>query len=66
MAVKATQITYDISLEEIKSMLVRELGLTANDVTVQYNIEEESQGNVRDSWTISKVASVKVLVNPKR
>lgn len=66
MAVKATQITYDISLEEIKSMLVRELGLTANDVTVQYNIEEESRGNVRDSGTISKVASVKVLVNPKR
>jgi hypothetical protein len=66
MAIKATAITYEISLAEIKDMLAKELNLSANNIDVQYEIGTEYHGDQRESWETHKVTGVKVIVKPNR
>lgn len=57
-------VTYEISLEEIKAMLVKALNLSANSVEVVYEIKAEHHGDPRDSWQTHKVTGIKVVQKP--
>lgn len=66
MAIKTiSQTTYDIELSEIKSMLIKELGLNVCDnIEVKYELEAQHHGDQRDNWTTHSVKCVKVIVKP--
>lgn len=60
MALKTTKVTYEISLEEIKKMLAKELHVALDDIEVQYEIGTEYHGGY-DSYEIHKVKGIKVV-----
>lgn len=66
MTIKTTTTKYEIDLEEIKTMLIRELNLVNKNVTVKYNLATKfhTGGYVdpRDDNSYQEVSNITVEV----
>lgn len=69
MAIKATTTKYEIDLNEIKAMLVRELKLSEGEISVKYNLVTKQYtgryADPRDDNSYQEVGSVTVEVKSK-
>lgn len=63
---KSTTVTYDVSLENIKAMIARDLEVDVHEVQVEYVIREVG-GDYLDRYPGTKqVTSVRVTVTPNK
>lgn len=62
----ATVVTYDVTLEQMKNLIARDLNVSSDDITVNYVVEEIG-GDFMDRFPGTKqVTKIKVTYKKKK